>query len=493
MPRRSQRRSCTLRAPPSTSVSPRGRFVAGVLLAVLGLAALRDLGRMGEAAPWRTMDDFPDFYCAGWTLDNRASPYLYEPLHACEHRVNAGDTFRGRLFHDDPAIAVPAPLPAYDFLPFMALARAPFAVARALDAVAIVAAVVLCALALAGLGIPIEVAAATLFLSTGYVELNTGQIVPFALLALIFCGLALARKRDGVAGVLAVLTAIEPVVGLPVTLAALCFVPRARWPIVVTSATFALLAITIVGPQTLFDYAVHVVPAQAASELHFPFQFSLTYALARVGVAPTVARVAGTASYLALLALGLWLGRRGARTLGRRELLVFIPAFCCAVAGPYVHQEELCLALPALLVLAVHVRGTARTAFAIALCLLAIPWIAVWGIKQLFLASLFCVAVVLWRLRIARWPAVGAFAFVALCIYAFELHPPHLPVPASLPQTYLPTTLVQDEWRVYAEQRSTEDPLWFAIKFPAWLALLASLTVAAVTFERERHSTSERI
>ncbi|HXO17760.1 MAG TPA: hypothetical protein VN909_06280, partial [Candidatus Dormibacteraeota bacterium] len=141
-------------------IERRRQLAVGIVIAVLALAALRDVIRLGDASPWRTMDDFPDFYCAGWALNAKASPYLYEPLRACEHRVNTGDTFRGKLFAGNPGIAIPAPLPGYDFLPFMALARLPAGQARALDAAAILASVLLCALALAGLGIPLEVAAA---------------------------------------------------------------------------------------------------------------------------------------------------------------------------------------------------------------------------------------------------------------------------------------------------------------------------------------------
>ncbi|MGC1760433.1 MAG: glycosyltransferase 87 family protein [Candidatus Cybelea sp.] len=472
----------------------RRAIIFGVLMAALAFAALRDVFRLGEASPWRNMDDFPDFYCAGWALDAKANPYTYEPLRTCEHRVNIGDTFRDRLFRSDPAIAIPAPLPAYDFLPFMAIARLPFGVARALEAAAIVAAVLIGAISLAGLGIPIAVAAAALLLSTAYVELNTGQVVPFALLALILCGVALARGYVRLGGILAVLTAIEPVVGVPVALAMLFYVPRSRAAVLATATIFAVIAVVTVGPAALWEYATHVVPAQASSEIHFPFQFSLTYALARAGVSATFARAAGSLSYLVLLALGLWLAPRAARSLRRRELIVFIPAFCCAVAGPYLHQEELCLALPALLVLAVATTGRARTVFAIALCVLAVPWILVWGIKQLFLASLLCCAVILWQLRIFRWPAIAAFCAIAATIYAFELRPPHLPVPsASVKQTYAATALVQDEWRVYAEQRSTSDLLWFAIKVPTWAALLTTLIVTTRLSLRPDQPSSPRI
>ncbi|MFZ1019198.1 MAG: hypothetical protein WAN39_15165, partial [Candidatus Cybelea sp.] len=168
-----------MRHPPARLLLP------ALLLVVLGAFALRDFARLGEALPWRTMDDFPDFYCAGSALDQGASPYTYEPLRTCEHRVNAGATFRGRVFAANPALAIPAPQPPYDFPPYMLLARVPFAQARVVQAVAIVAAVAAAAVALAALGVPPSVAGAMLLLSTLYASLRTGQIVPFALLALV--------------------------------------------------------------------------------------------------------------------------------------------------------------------------------------------------------------------------------------------------------------------------------------------------------------------
>ncbi len=447
-------------------------------MAVLAVAASRDLNRLGEAAPWRTMDDFPDFYCAGSVLDRRANPYTYEPLHSCERRVNAGNTFRGRLFARNTGVAFPAPLPAYDFYPFMALARLPVSDARAIDAIAILASVAFSALALTGLGVPLDVSVAALLLSTGFVELNTGQVVPFALLAVVLCGLALARGNDWFAGVLAVATSIEPIVGVPVIAATLCFVPRARWPVVVTGGIFALLALSVVGAPVLLEYAVRVVPAQAASEIHFPFQFSLTYALAYVGIPPAPARLAGALSYAALLVTGLLLAPRVTWATGRRELLVFLPAFCCVIGGAYLHQEELCFALPAILVLAIYERGLPRTVFATVLCVLSVPWILVWGMKQLFLASILVCSLILVRLRIERWPAIAALGAIVLAIYGLELHPPHLPTPTSAMQhAYAPGALVQNVWRDYVQERSTGNVLWFAIKFPTWAALLAALAM----------------
>lgn len=454
------------------------RLAIALLLLLLGLAALRDVSRLGAAAPWRGMDDVADFYCAGDALDQGKSPYTYEPLHACEHRANTGDSFRARLFTNNPGVAAPAPQPPYDFLAFMALAKLPFGAARIVAAVGIVAAVALCAVLLVALLLPWEVVAASLVLSTAYTALNTGQIVPFALLALAGSGLALARRRDALAGILAALVAIEPTAGVPVIAAALLFVPRARIAVTLTVLALAGCSVLLVGPMGIFSYVTAVLPAHAAAELHFPYQYSLTYVAAYFGAGTNVARAAGIISYVALALVGLALASQTSRALQRRELLVFVPALCSVAGGSFVHAEELCFALPALLVFATVLPGWLRAASAVALCALSIPWVLVWGEKQLFLASLFVCVVILVRLRVDLRIAAGALCAIAAAIYFFELHPPHLPAALQLPRAYAPTELVQHEWSAYAEGRSTHDLLWFAIKLPSWAALAAGVIVA---------------
>lgn len=454
------------------------RTLVLVLMVALGAAALRDASRLGGGLPWRNMDDFPDFYCAGWALDGGESPYTYEPLHACEHRVNAGETYRGQLFARNPGVAVPAPQPPFDFLPFMALARLPFGVARAVDGVAILLAVAICVVALAALGVPWELGAAAFLLSTAYTELNTGQIVPFSLMALVLGGLAFARRRDAAGGLLVAMSVIEPTAGLPAVAAALLFVPRARVAAIATLVLLATSSIAVVGPAGFVGYVMRVLPAHGASELHFPFQYSVTYVAAYFGAAPATAQLAGGISYLIVAGIGLALARPTSAALERRELILFVPALCAVIGGAFLHQEELCFALPALLVFVTAMRGRSQAAAAVALCVLAIPWIAVWGAKQLFLASLFVGAAILLIARIDWRVAAGTLCAVAALLYALELRPPHLPVP-SLPASYAPGALVQTEWRDYTEGRSTRDSLWFLVKLPTWAALLAALVVAA--------------
>lgn len=450
-------------------------------MVVLAIAALRDISRLGRALPWHTMDDFADFYCAGAALDAGANPYTYEPLHSCEHRANVGDTFRARLFAGNPSVAAPAPQPAFDFLPFMALAKLPFSQARIVGALAILLAVALCVVALAALGIPWPISAAALALSTAFTELNTGQIVPFALLALVTCGLCVARNRYALAGIFAALTAIEPTAGVPVILATILFVPRARVALVASVLLLAACALVLIGPAAAIAYLTTVLPAHAASELHFPYQYSATYVAASLGAGPATAALVGAISYLALLVIGLALAPRASARLQRRELLVFVPALCAVVGGAFLHQEELCFALPALLVYTSVARGKPQIAAAIALCALSIPWILVWGEKQLFLASLFVCAVILLQLRLDGRVTLATLAAFALLIYLFELRPPHLPVPATALHSYPPNALVQNAWRHYAEGRSTKNVLWLAIKVPTWLALLAGLAVLGLS------------
>lgn len=455
----------------------RGLGLAALL--VLVFFAARDFSRLGEALPWRTMDDFPDFYCAGQVLDRGASPYTYEPLRTCEHAVNAGTTFRGRLFAANPAIAIPAPQPAYDFLPLILLARMPFAAARMNMAIAITLATVACMAGLVALGVPVLPAAAMLVLSALYASLNTGQIIPFALLALVLCGVALARGRDGLAGIFAALTAIEPTLGLPVILATFFFVPRARWVLAAMLAALAAGAISEVGLHGALAYVANVLPAHAASELHFPFQYSLTYVLAFFGTPESIALLAGGVSYAAFVIGGLLAAPSAARRYANRELLVFLPALACVIGGTFVHQEELCFAIPALAIVTFASRGRGRVIGAAALCILSIPWIAVWSERPLLLSSVLVCVVILAYAGIGWRPATVTIVLIAAALFGFERLPPHLPVPHLAPtHPYLPGELVQRVWRDYTDGRSSADPAWLAIKLPTWAALLTVLGIA---------------
>lgn len=449
------------------------KIVAIVALALLGIAALRDLGRLGDSLPWNRLYDFADFYCAGSALEQRADPYRYEPLHRCERAVNRAPAYRA-----DARRVVPAPLPPYDFPVFMALSRLDFGDARRLDGVAIVLAVIASIAGLSALGIPLDAAAAALLFPAGYLLLDAGQIVPFALLTLVFCGVALARGRDAIAGTLAALMLIEPHLGLPVFAALLLFVPKARAAALIMGLLLLAVGTALTGVSGMEEYVARVLPAQAAAETSYVYQYSLTYLLALAGVSAAPAVLLGQISYVAMSGVGIWLGAKLSTTLTRRELTAFMPAACAIAGGAYVHMIDVAIAIPAALVLAIALRGRARIVAALAVALLAVPWIAVWIGKKLFLATLFVVAVVLMRLKLGAAIAVTAFAAIAVVIYAFELNPPP-PFPSGIAiASFSSNDLAQVAWGAYVAAIGSPALGWLLIKLPTWAALFALVGAA---------------
>lgn len=459
---------------------PLTAYVLTLALGVLAIAALRDLARLGDALPWNQLYDFADFYCAGAALNDHADPYRYEPLHRCEHTVNATEAYRR-----DPARAVPAPLPAYDFPPFMLAARFNFSLVRAIDAVAIVAAIAAAIGGLCLLRIPLDLAALGLAFPGAYLLLAAGQVVPFALLALVFCGVALAHRRDGSAGVLAALTLVEPHLGLPVCVAMLVWSPRSRLSTVATAVVLGAIALATVGFGGALEYVARVLPAQAAAETGYVYQYSLTYLLSALGAPQTAALLLGDVSYVAMLIAGLWLGRHLSGALGRRELLAYMPAACSVIGGTYVHMVDLAVAIPAALVLATRLEGRPKQVAAVALALLAVPWIAVWITKKLFLASVFVVAAILVRLQAGRAVSLATFVSIAGAIYLFELWPPAA-FAATTSKTFAASDLVQAAWRDYVVALGRGEPQWLIVKVPTWAALGGILSASCGALRARR-------
>jgi hypothetical protein len=441
-------------------------------IVLLAAISARDLMRLGHDLPWLQMHDFQDFYCAGDAVDHHANPYRYEPLHACEHRVSDLPMIR-----EHSAVVVPAPQPPYDFPPFMALAALPFATAKLAYAFAIAAIVFVAAWALSTTGVRFEVAAIAFALPVGFVELDAGQVAPFSFLFLALAGAALAARRDAVAGICAALCVVEPHLGLPVLLAALIFVPRARAAAIATAVVLAAVGVVTVGFPTALQYVLHVLPAHASTELAFPYQYSATYAVRFLGAPAAVAQAIGDVSYVAFMCFGLWLAPRIARALHSRTLLLFLPAAAATIGGPFIHITELIFALPAALVLATLLRGRPRLAAAAALCGLMVPWMMLWGVKKLFAISLLACLVVLLRLGLPPAFITAMLAGIGAVIYGFELHGPVAVVTGPEVATP-PDALAQDQWRAFTARVHPSDPRWFAIKLPSWGALAVLLLAA---------------
>jgi hypothetical protein len=460
------------------------RGVLLVALALLAVAALRDVVRLGDALPWRQLYDFADFYCAGAALNVGANPYRYEPLHRCEHAVNPSAAFRA-----DPRRVIPAPLPPYDFPPFMLAARLSFSAARALAALAIAAAIVAAVAGLALVGIAVDVAALALVLPAGYVLLNAGQVVPFALVTLVFCGAALARGHERIAGILAALTLIEPHLGLPVCAGLLCWAPRSRLSLCATVLVLASAGTLMIGFAGVAEYVARVLPGQAAAESAYPYQYSLTYLLRLLGIPAAVALIAGDASYAAVLIAAVWLARRAGAALSRPELIAYLPGACSVVAGPYVHMVDVAFAIPATLVLATSLSGRPKEVAGVALCLFSVPWIPVWITKKLFLVALFVVAALLLRLRMNASVALGTFVAIAASIYLLELFPP-APLVATTAGLFAAGDLAQQAWRQYVEQLPSASAAWLIVKVPTWAAMAAMLAAALAAVKQNRQTAA---
>ena len=458
------------------------RICAGLALAVLAFFAVRDVLRLDDAAPWRKMFDFVDFYCAGSALDHGADPYRYEPLRACEHANSANLP----MFAASPALAVPAPQPPYDLAVYRFVSRLPFDTARTLDAIATLLVLLVCAGALFAAGLPFDVAFVALLLPVGYVEFGSGQVAPFSFAAMVMCGTALVKRRDAVAGVFGGLIAIEPHVALPVCLALLFFVPRARVALVVTLAALAALSVATVGFHGVAEYALAVLPAHAFAEAANPQQFSATYALWFLGVPVTAALLLGNVSYAIVAVAGVVLaGRRKNATGLERALLAYLPAALAILGGSFIHIEEIPFAVPAALVLTSGFTGIARNVAAAALCVLIVPWTLVWSIKRLLAIALLSCAVLLTRLRIGAVAALVTLGSIAVVAFAFEHYPPDLHIALPATAHYAADALVQTEWTDLMAGLTTHDPLWFAIKLPVWLALAAVAVLAALAPYRE--------
>ncbi|HZZ01215.1 MAG TPA: glycosyltransferase 87 family protein, partial [Candidatus Baltobacteraceae bacterium] len=390
-------------------------LVAAALFAMFGAFAMWDASRLGGASPWRNMFDFADFYCAGRAVSLGVDPYRYGPLHNCEREVNR--------YRDDPAFVVPMVLPTYTFPLLAPLGQMPIDVARARFAILNAVATLACVVVLALLGIDLTLAIAALLLSTGYLLLYTGQVVPFALLAVVLCGWALNKKLSVAAGVFAAAALIEPHLALPLCAGVFLFgSTRTRIALSAGVAVLACIAALMFPAETL-EYVARVLPRHALADARDPLQYSLTYVLTLVGIPTSWALYAGGVSYIALGTAGIWLGQRLSRTLNRPEMVAFVPVAAVVLAGTYMHQVDICFAIPAALVLATKADGRARAVAAAALCLLAIPWILVSHLQHFFLLSVFIFAVILWRLHIPVLPAVATLAATSLALYVLQLHP----------------------------------------------------------------------
>lgn len=317
--------------------------------------------------------DFEAFYCGAAALDAGANPYVQEPLHRCEARVYWKDRVSDAV--------VPAPLPGVMLRALVPLARLPYGLARMLWLALQCAAVAATVRALVRLtGAP--AAPVALALACGsFVSLSLGQTVPFCLLGIALCAVALRENRAWLLALALALVATQPQVLLAVFAAvALLGTWRQR---AVASMVVVLLAgfsAGAVGIPLTIAYVTKVLPLQAYAELWNEEQFSLAAMLFQASVKPASALLFGSISYGVMVVAGVVAASLAARSALDRAYLALVPAAFAIFLGTYVHLQLYVVALPLAIVLCTKTQSRAAGAIVVAL---AVPW--QWIVLTLFL------------------------------------------------------------------------------------------------------------
>jgi energy-converting hydrogenase Eha subunit A len=437
--------------------------------------------------------DFRAFYCAGAVIAGQRDPYRTEPLRRCENDVRGFPVGRGLRF------ALPAPLPGYALAPFVPLSRLPYRYAAALWL----------GILLASLGATVgilgrlctlrkETLFAALLLGALY-SVFLGQTVPIVCAATTAAALFVTLGRDRSAAFAAALTMLEPHLGLPVCLALFVARPRARALLAGCGAAFALGSFALLGYPANLEYVRDVLPAHMLSEISNEGQYSLSYVAHLAGIGERAASRLGTLSYIVMLGAGILAGRVAAGRTRMPALLILVPPAFAVFGGPFVHVQQLSIALPAALVMCGTRLREARLC-AVAVFLLAVPWDAsAFLILNLpvVAAAIFVLAVDLFGaspIRAGLVSAISAASLVALLVSIADV-PPTAIGPLDSTQG---AALAEDGWRAYVEASFQSSVVPFIIaKVPGWSALiliaLSSLGLVRAGTPAISHPVAERL
>ncbi len=457
------------------------RSVLAVWLSIGTVVAARELASSPLFHADRWPIDFHVFWCAGKAAAEHANPYTVEPLRSCEHAHGTSG------LQAAPNEVIPFVLPAYDLVPFRALAQWPFECAAVVFSVAagmaVAAGIVFVARTTET---PLAASVGALGLSAGLPSLVLGQIVPFELLFIGGAAWALHTNRARLAGACAALSLAEPHVGVFVVAALLLFVPRSRTAIIVGAVALFAAWTMQTGLPTALSYPA-TVRGQAAAEAGFSEQYSATYAATLAGLTKPAALVVGALTSAGLFGLALWLARKLALTMSG-PALVYVPAACAVTGGAYVHLPQISLAVPAALLLVRRAQPrAARRLAAMAMMLLAVPWPYPIDLKQVLAPALLAIALVAWYIGGGyRWTAL-AVASCWIVLIPFENRPlPPQPYPHVARAA--PNASATVSWAAVVDQVTSRTPRSRGQKAPTWLGLIALVAAATVCARGGRHS-----
>lgn len=437
------------------------------------------VGIAGAAHNGSLFGDFRAFYCAGSVVLHGGDPYLAAPLSGCEMTPQPFSLYQAR-----DGVVLPAPLPGYALLPFVALALVPFPLASFLWLAILLAA---CAIAWRSLSSLIDdeleavVLAAALPLAA--VSIPFGELVPLAVAAFCACGAALKRNEAGAAVVWACVAMMQPHVGLPV-MAALVGWERTRWRAAVAIVVLALVHAIVLGPESL-GYFTHVLPQHALAELPRISQYSVAWIAQALGAGPQAALSIGMFTYALALGGGVSVGAYLAWRTRSPEMLALVPPAFVLLGGTFIHLTQMLVALPAVLVMIPYARGRNRALLAAALVLIAIPWnVAAQNTWMMPVVALVAGGIALVTLRqspsTALRVALACVLYFAVIVVVRTLVPPTPPSPLVPPfdPLYAPAS-----WGWWIRMHDSDASLgtWLA-KIPTWTGLavfaIASIWVA---------------
>jgi len=355
----------------------------------------RDLGRL------LANSDFTAYYCAGSVARLQGDPYQAAPMEQCAAGASN-----------------PAPLPGYATALFSVASFAQPQIAGLGWMLFLCAALVLTVWALhAASGVsPIAIAAA--LVGTDLIAgASFGQISVVTVLGISLCALGLSRGRHVGAALAALLTLMQPQIGVPIVLSLFLWAPRTRLVLFVGVAALVALSYLHLGAKENAEYVQRALPAFGASEVPLHFQYGFAWILYFFGESEGRALVASAIQYGATVLLAIAFAPMIARRLDAPAALATFPAVAAVLGGPNLHLAELAAAIPFAVVLTGTTARTRGLAW-FALVLLAVPWIAIELMGQAAASAVVAGVVALFALPGRPWfgRAVVALAAVALVI-----------------------------------------------------------------------------
>lgn len=457
------------------------RAVALSLYIAALFAILFSLWQFERFSNGNLLSDFRAFYCAADLARQGIDPYRQEPLYSCEALPTAPPLWRA-----DANVTDPAPLPPYALAIFIPLTLLPYAAAAALWSLFLFGAWVAVAYACRKLAQTSWIVCGAALIFAAMMSISLGQIAPVAIAAIALAALALTRGRDAWAGAAAAVAMIEPHVALPVCVALLIAVPRARLTLVTVGALLLLLSFAF-GVERNVEYLLRVLPAHQLSDVADVGQFSATVLAHVLGLSDAFASRVGSVWYAVAAGVGIAAGVILGRQRESHALLALVPMAFAVFGGPYVHWQQVVGAIPAALVLLRYDRASPLCKAAVVA--LAIPWLYVVGWGFLIPGAVAVAALLICKL-FEPSAIAGAFATVAIfCALLLINHSlPHTPPLPPFRTMVSPDALADLSWGEYVRARiPIGTGAFFWLHVPTWLGLVA---VIAGTFAAMRRVSS---